>query len=508
MDGSRGVRAFLESELSGHGTERESPLIERAEELALLEMLINSTAGGRGGLAVIEGEPGIGKTRRLLRETLDGARQVGLQVLSARGSELEDGFAFGVARQLLEPMLRSSDAERAARLLGGSSDLASAAALGIPAPRQSLSPTDTAFAVLHGLYWLVVNLAEEQPVLLLVDDLQWADDASQRFLAFVGGRLTGLPVSLVATVRTSGGLPAPSLLELTRQPHAVTLRPARLSLPGLSTFVAWYLGSQGEGRFVEACAAATSGVPFYANELLRELADERVAPTGANAPRIAQVRPESVVRSVLSRVAHVSPSAVVTARALAVLGDGAREEHVAALAGVAPDVARRALADLERAGIVTGSGGFTHPIVTASVYSDIPSAIRAELHGRAATLLSDSGAPADRVALQLLRSAPGGDARTVEMLRAAARQALERGAALEAVTLLRRALVEPPEREHRLELLFDLGAAEWHAGLPEAIEHLQAAFDGGGGQPWWGKRRWRSAGPSWSTDALAMPPSL
>src|SRR6185436_2360888 len=138
------------------------PLLERDRELEALARLVGSVTAGEGRLAIVEGAAGIGKTR-LLGELRRRGAEAGLQVLSARGGELEREFAFGVVRQLFEGTVsRRSGGE----LLDGA---AAPARVVFGAAEASLEG-DAAFAVLHGLYWLTVNLSAERPVLLAIDD--------------------------------------------------------------------------------------------------------------------------------------------------------------------------------------------------------------------------------------------------------------------------------------------------------------------------------------------------
>ena len=134
-------------------------------------------------MLLVQGPAGIGKTR-LLFETGDRARLAGLQVLSARGGELESGYGFGVVRQLLESPVAEARRDERDGVLSGAAALAqsvfSATASGATGAPQ---------VVLHGLYWLVANLAERSPLMLAVDDVQWADAPSLRFLLYLARRL-------------------------------------------------------------------------------------------------------------------------------------------------------------------------------------------------------------------------------------------------------------------------------------------------------------------------------
>jgi predicted ATPase len=163
-------------------------LLERDTELVAVTGLIAATPGG-GRLLAIEGPPGIGKTA-LVMEAKALAQKAGLQVLAARGSELERTFSYGVVRQLFEPFLASLRAEERAELLAGAAALA--APLFDPAQQLTAEPAaDSSLATLHGLYWLAANLAARRPLLLAVDDLHWCDLPSLRWLAYLLPRMEG-----------------------------------------------------------------------------------------------------------------------------------------------------------------------------------------------------------------------------------------------------------------------------------------------------------------------------
>ena len=171
-------------------------LLERERELATLSRRVRTGARRRRGRSsLIEGPAGVGKTE-LAREARAAAEQAGLTPLEARGSELEQPFAFGVVRQLLEPVI--------ARTPG--TPICSRAR---PVPRRACSSAtsgasagaDAGFEALHSLYWLVVNLADRAPLLVLVDDCQWVDQDSLRFLAYLAQRIEGLPVAMLLAGR-------------------------------------------------------------------------------------------------------------------------------------------------------------------------------------------------------------------------------------------------------------------------------------------------------------------
>ena len=169
------------------------------------ELLARALEGG-GGLLVVEGQAGTGKTR-LLAELTAAARERDAAILTARGGELELDVTYGIARQLFERRLHEASAEERERLLAGAARLAQAA-VG--------SDADVVFSpetgVDHGLYWLVANLEAEGPLVLVIDDAQWADVASARFLLYLARRVDSLRVLLMLGIRTGEEPADPGLI--------------------------------------------------------------------------------------------------------------------------------------------------------------------------------------------------------------------------------------------------------------------------------------------------------
>ena len=454
-------------------------LLERDEHLAELEEIVGQSVRGRGRLVVVEGPAGIGKTR-LIEAVGADCEPAGHAGLRARGAELERDFSFGVVRQLFQPLAPPPGTSPPADPFSGAAGLTLpllTGAAGADETAESAPAADPIAPLLHGLYWLVANLARERPVALLVDDAHWADLPSLRFLSFLAGRLEELAVLAVVAVRA----PEAGTPELVRRlaDAATVLRPSALSEEAVATLVRTHLGTDAPAELCRACHEATGGNPFLTMELIRELAMAGVEPAAA-ALELGEVRPRSVSRSVLLRIGRLPPEAARLARALAVLGDGADLRLNAEQAGLDPDEAAEAGAALVGAGILADASPlrFLHPIIRTAVYADITEPERAREHERAAALLRRRGAPPERVAVHLLETAPGGDAGVVDTLRGAARVALARGATDPAATLLRRALVEPPAGEQRLEVLRALGKVELRLGEQEAgLEHLREAHE-------------------------------
>ena len=453
-----------------------SELLERRAELQALDDAIAAAHGGHGRLVVVEGPAGVGKTA-LLAAGRRRAQEFGCRALWARASELEQSFAYGVVRQLFEAVVAKATGEERAGLFAGAADLA--------APlfhETSLLPAgpggdEVAMSRRHGLYWLAVNLAEQAPLAIAVDDVHWCDAASVRWLAYVTRRLEGLPVLVVVSRRPAEpGVDAASLADLSADASPV-LRPAPLSASGSAALVERLLDAPPDVAFAVACHAASAGNPLLLREILRTLSAEGVAPTDANTGWVARLGPQAVSGTVGRRLAHLPVEATALARALAVLGDDVGLPAVARVAGLSQEAAVTALGRLMRADVVRDGDppSFVHPVICAAVYEGMPTSERQQAHAAAAEVLARSGARGERVAAQLLLVPPDGRSSVVTTLRQAGRTALVQGAPESAAAYLRRALQEPPVPGERADVLAELGSAERLVHGPSAVEHLREA---------------------------------
>ncbi len=447
-------------------------LVERDLELGVLAGALDDLCAGAHGLVLVEGPPGIGKTQlTVAAKRLAAARSV--RVLASRGSQLETDFAFGVVRQLFEPALAGVTGRE--ELLRG------------PAGRArgvfDLAPGEVAdgFDVLHGLYWLTVNLTEAGPLLLVLDDVQWCDLASLRFLGFLVRRLEAVPLLVLATARPSALEPHREALlaELAHDPAARVLRPEGLSPEATARLVEHRLGSSPAPLFTAACHRTTSGNPLLLTQLLRALETDGVHPDAAHADRVVAMGSRALSSTVLMRLRGLSEQDVELARTAAVLGEGAPLPVLAGLAGLTETRTAEGLATLAHAGILRDQQPlvFAHPVVRDAVYSSLPAADRELRHERAATHLRAADASVEQVAAHLLLAPSRSDATVVELLRGAARTAAERGSSESALTYLRRALDEAPQERSRAELVLELGLVEATLDGPAGVAHLTEAYD-------------------------------
>jgi DNA-binding NarL/FixJ family response regulator len=483
-------------------------LLDRDREVAALDERVAEARDGSGRLVLIEGPAGIGKSG-LLAELRERARPR-LRILSARASELEREFAFGVVRQLFEAEVaaRGPGGPLAGATAGGSTGpLAGAATPGFTGPlpgapaRDSSDPLagaaapaaavfasapgaagegDASFAALHGLFWLTLNLAAEHPLLLAVDDLHWCDRPSLRFLAYVARRLDGVPALVATTLRSSEPGTDPALLaELAHDPGTVALRPGPLGEDAVRALVRGELGAGADERFCAACHEATGGNPLLLRQLLRTLEAEGVPPDAAHADEVRAVGPRAVASTVLLRLARLPHDAVAVARAVSVLGESAELPVVAALAELGEPAVAAAARALVRAEILRPEPplAFVHPLVRDAVYHELPPGGRELQHERAAQALRASGADTEHVAAQLLAAPRRGEEWVSALLEEAAAAAMGKGAADSAAAYLRRALQEPPAPERRTPVLLTLGEAEALTHGPTGAERLHAAYD-------------------------------
>ena len=446
-------------------------LLDRAAEIATIAAAIESACSGSGSALLVEGAAGIGKTR-LLTHACEQAAQAGMTVLAARAAEFEDGYAWGVVRQLFEAEMRAGGGPRLA------DDAVALAALALT--RDAQRGDEDSFAVLHGLYWLTADIAQQAPLLLAVDDLHWADQPSQRFVAHLAHRLEGLAVLLVLTVREprSGTAQQKSLIAgLAAEASVIALRPAALGAEACAELVRGTLGADPSPAFQDACRELTGGNPLLLRGLLASLAAEGAKGTDAEVPHLRRLTPGSVSRSVLLQLGRMPAAALAAARAVAVLGTAATAER-AGLAGLDGDASAEAIGALMAERFIEGERAlrFVHPLVRSAVYQDLAPPVRQRWHKRAARMLDEEDAASAEVTVHLLAAAATGDAWVVDRLRQAAADARSRGAPDVAVQCLERALAEPPAAGARGDVLFELGSAQTFRAPAAAAEHLAEAL--------------------------------
>lgn len=447
-------------------------LLDRAGQVRELREALAAARGGTGHVVVVEGPAGIGKTA-LLRFIRAAARDSDVGVLSARASEFERAYPWGVARSLFAPALTLPEEER--REVFSDAAALAEVPLGLRAPSTpSAADADMRGAALHGLYWALANLALPRPFLVVVDDVHWADAPSLRWLEYLAARIDDLPVVLCVALNRADATADKDLL-FSLSAEATTLALAPLSAAASERLVEQRLRRGTGHRLGAVCHKATGGNPFLIHAVLDELRDHGET----QADEVGEVESASISSAVDRRLARVAPEARELAASVAVWGGRAPLPQAAGLAGLDDqEVAGRAADALAAAGLVSPGEPleFVHPVVGVAVHGSIPSHKRSVWHARAAQLLDEAGAPRDAIANHLLAVNPQGDTLLVDVLCEAASGAFAAGAPEAADAYLERALAEPPAASQRAGVLRLLGRTEVSQHRPQAAEHLRAAL--------------------------------
>ena len=375
--------------------------VGRDSEMALLTGLIKELARGRGSSVLVEGEPGIGKSA-LVRAAVAGAPEAGCQVFWGAGDELDQALPLLPFLDGLRVREPSANPRRntIVQLLRGE----------VAADRG----TDVPAVLAEQLLALVAEQCAARPAILVVDDLQWADQASVILWGRLARSARQLPLLMVGMMR-----PAPQrddLLALRR----VVGDHARLPLTGLTgvavaDLVADLAGGQPDGNLLRLADGA-AGNPLYLTELVAALTRSAgLTVTEAGAAELAGgSAPSSLSAAIADRLGFVAGPVRDVLRAAALLGTDFAVRDLEIVLG-------RSVADLIPAvdeacavGVLAESGhglGFRHPLIRAALYDEMPAPVRAAWHRDAGRALAAEGAPPDRVARQMLRAVAGpGDA--------------------------------------------------------------------------------------------------
>jgi len=449
-------------------------LLRREVELAALADRQRRAAAGEGAVVVIAAPVGMGASS-LLRSGTEAAAADGLTALTAAAAPLEREFAFGVVRQLLEPLL----ADPPGTLFEGAAAPARALVLGGvgEADPDAQAPAGEA-ALVHALYATVVNLTAAGPLAIFVDDANWADAPSLAFLRYLARRAEPLPLLLVVAVR-EGEEGADPFGELTLEEGVTVLRPAPLDPEACAEHVRRWL-PDADDEFCAACQELTGGNPLLLRELLLAAEEEGMAPVADSVEALRAMVPPGIGAMVRRRLARLGDAEAALLRAAAVL-DGSGDLTMArALAGLSAADAEGAVAGLERRLLLERGAGLRlrTPIFRAAIEEGISSDRRSELHRQAARLLGEGGAPLERVAAHLLLAHPDGDPATAELLSRAAAEALRDGSPGAARRLLERALAEPPPPAAVPDLVRRVGVClAYEQQLGPAEERLRRALE-------------------------------
>ncbi|HLX51050.1 MAG TPA: AAA family ATPase, partial [Streptosporangiaceae bacterium] len=379
--------------------ERASPggFVGRTTELGILRGLVASVAKGHGGAVWVEGEPGIGKSA-LVSEALSGAEELGCAVFTGVADELRGRFPLGVMLDGLDAGggLGAGERREIAGLLRGEG-------------LRGILPAGDAVAVAaERVLALVDRLCAVSPVVLVIDDLQWADEASVSVWHRLAAGVNQVPLLVVGAARQvprSPGLVVARQGVMRRGGVVLTLRP--LPSAEVTALVEGLVGGP-PGPRLAAQVAQTGGNPLY----LRELADALLREDRVRLREgVAEITGEpgqvavSLAEAIQDRLGFVSPETLEVLRAAALLGVRFSVRDLTVVTRRGARELAGAVTEAAQAGVLVESGLdllFRHGLIQQALAEGIPAGVRAELHSAAARALAQAGAPAERVAAQLL----------------------------------------------------------------------------------------------------------
>ena len=467
-------------------------LVGRERELTELEAHLAAASAGHGGLVLLGGEPGVGKTR-LLDELAARAPARGMVPLWGRCWEEGGTPPYWPWVQVLRAQLRRDDPARLAEELGAQcAVLATLVPELSPGTSASLADASSAghdsehkrFVLFDAVAACLRAASTRDPLLVLLDDVHAADRPSLRLLAFLGRELRGTPVLVVCAHRDAEVRAAPAVAEALS--HAAR-EGAALHLAGLperdvARFVEARAGVRPSAAIVTVLHRQTGGNPFFLDEVVRLLGTQGRLTQQRDAIGGRLGVPVRIRDAVERRLAPLSGDCRDVLDTASVLGLECSLRHLGALTQADPAGLLGRLDEAVAAGIVTaarGAGGrvcFVHALFREAVYDGLPAGRRVALHAEVGRLLSQQpGTPVAEIAHHFLEAAEGGAdiEGAVEYARRAAGEATARLAYEEAAELAERALqaldlCDQPDAVVRGELLVELGEARQRMGVLDA----------------------------------------
>jgi DNA-binding CsgD family transcriptional regulator/tetratricopeptide (TPR) repeat protein len=403
------------------GTSPEPTLRGRDDEVGRLGSALDGAVAGRLSVVMIEGEAGIGKTR-LLAHALQAARDRDFQVASAKAEEMEQNRPFGVMAAALGCARGAADPRRA--VIG---DLISAHdSRDRPGLTVSSDP-GLQFRVVDALCDLVESLALDRPLVLGLDDLQWADPSSLVTLGALARTGLGLPVALIGCSRPFPRSPAMlRLLESLERAELQRLMPGQLDDRDVRDVVTELVGAT-PGPGLLAVVAGAAGNPLFVTELLRAIRQEgSLRTTDGHAELNGSALPPSLHLTILGRLSSLPEEAIQVLRAGSLLGSTFSITELATILARSASELTPAVEAVIASGVLDEHDvllRFRHDLIREAVYADMPSSLRLALHREAAVRLAGGGSPATRVADQFARGATRGDPEAIDWLTRAAREA-------------------------------------------------------------------------------------
>jgi len=451
-------------------------LLGRESEIALVEEVLEAAMAGDPGFVVVGGEAGIGKTR-LLQELTELAVVRNCLTLEGRAAEFERELPFGLFVDALDAYLGSLDARARDRLamdrLGGLAAVFPSMRELDEAVEYPASATER-FRLYYAVRELIERLAARRPLVLALDDLQWADGASHELIAYLLRRPPQASVMVAMALRPGQGGSA-AFKAMNEIQRASTVRTIELG-PLTRASVTQLVGDV-EGVDLERLQHESGGNPFFALQLAR------AGGRDADAADAALGVPPAVARAILAELDELSPTARALAEAAAVVGDPFELDLAAAAldhpeSEVWAQVDELVSKDLVRATDTPRRFQFRHPLVRRAVYGACAPSVRVSCHRRTGEALAKRGAHAVALAGHVEQSARFGDTAAIATLRRAGEETARSAPSSAApwfAAALRLLPVEPASE--RVSLLRSLASAEAAIGhLSDAHRSLEQAI--------------------------------
>ena len=444
------------------------PLLNRSDELDAIDGALRGARSGRGSVMLIMGAAGIGKSRLIDAAELNAAT---LGVRSARASGWRPSRdPLGAMISLVDPLVAEADvepfagaAERARTLFGRE-----------PA---SEGPED-AFAVVDALHWLVSNLAENEPLVLLIDDLQWTDEVTIKLIQRLGEEIEELPLAILVGLRTGEPLSEDFGAALRQIEELQELSPSPLRPDAVSALVRDRLGADTSKELCDACSAASGGNPLLLRELLRA-GREQGLQAGDAAAEIEAIDVVTLEGFVRDRVGRCSADAARLALTLAVLAENSDAEIVSEVSGIDGVALAEAAADLGRVELLDELTGSTirEPLLAKAVVACSTEEDVAAIRLAGAHALWKAGEP-ERAGAQLaeLEGSPDHEPWRTDALLAAAEAASRGGSGRTAVAYLDNALAGVAAGNGRLPILLQRARVRAIGRDPGAVADLREAL--------------------------------
>ncbi|HVR63145.1 MAG TPA: AAA family ATPase, partial [Polyangia bacterium] len=383
-------------EMAGVAVSSRRPFVGRDREIDELRSGVDEAAGGRGGLFLIVGAAGMGKTR-LADEAARVAEGRGARVLWGRCWETGGAPAYWPWLQILRELTRGAEGAALREALGGEAGpLAQLVpeAAAPPAARDAppggaagaVDPATDRFRLFQAVVAALRACSERTPLVLIFDDLHTADPSSLKLLHFVARNLRGVRVAVIGAYRDEearlSDSVGPLLVDIAREGTYLPL--GALAAPEVRALVTAAAGEPAPEPLVAAALRASEGNPLFLSELLRLLVQRGDLARRSDEDPPALPIPDTVRELIGRRLARLSPATRDVLALASVAGRDFAAPDVSAIAGLPAPAVEERLADADRGGVILATGGagwrFSHVLVREALYRDIPLERRAALH--------------------------------------------------------------------------------------------------------------------------------